>query len=204
MTFFSPVVQSKKGEPLLAEIDLNDITIQEQIELRAGMASADIYKVTQVEYPNINGTPLDINVELMRREVRVDLALAAVVKQPGVNRTALARAVDALFSNAETMILDEPTNHLDADSVVWLREFLKGYQGGLIVISHDVDLVEETVNRVFYLDAMRGVIDVYNMGWKHYLKQREADEEREEDRGRQGGSVGPDGSAGRHRRRRSG
>jgi ATPase subunit of ABC transporter with duplicated ATPase domains len=83
-----------------------------------------------------------------------------------------------LFSGAETMILDEPTNHLDADSVVWLREFLKGYQGGVIVISHDVDLVEETVNKVFYLDANRQVIDVYNMGWKHYLRQREADEER--------------------------
>ena len=83
-----------------------------------------------------------------------------------------------LFSDAQTMILDEPTNHLDADSVVWLREFLKSYQGGLIVISHDVDLIGETVNRVFYLDAMRGVIDVYNMGWKAYLNQREADEER--------------------------
>ena len=83
-----------------------------------------------------------------------------------------------LFSDAETMILDEPTNHLDADSVVWLREFLKQYQGGFIVISHDVQLVEETVNRVFYLDANRQVIDIYNMGWKHYLRQREADEER--------------------------
>lgn len=83
-----------------------------------------------------------------------------------------------LFSGADTMILDEPTNHLDADSVVWLREFLKSYQGGVIVISHDVDLVEEVVNKVFYLDANRQVIDVYNMGWKHYLRQREADEER--------------------------
>ncbi|OCG73115.1 ABC-F family ATP-binding cassette domain-containing protein [Microbacterium sediminis] len=83
-----------------------------------------------------------------------------------------------LFSDAGTMILDEPTNHLDADSVVWLREFLKSYRGGLIVISHDVDLVEETVNRVFYLDANRQVIDIYNMGWKHYLRQRVADEER--------------------------
>ena len=83
-----------------------------------------------------------------------------------------------LFSDAETMILDEPTNHLDADSVVWLRDFLKAYQGGFIVISHDVQLVEETVNRVFYLDANRQVIDIYNMGWKHYLRQREADEER--------------------------
>lgn len=83
-----------------------------------------------------------------------------------------------LFSKAETMLLDEPTNHLDADSVVWLRDFLKAYQGALIVISHDVDLVESTVNRVFYLDANRQMIDIYNMGWKAYLKQREADEER--------------------------
>ncbi len=83
-----------------------------------------------------------------------------------------------LFSGADTMLLDEPTNHLDADSVGWLRDFLKGYSGGLIIISHDVALVEETVNRVFYLDANRQVIDIYNMGWKHYLRQRETDEER--------------------------
>ncbi len=83
-----------------------------------------------------------------------------------------------LFSDADTMILDEPTNHLDADSIVWLREFLKSYRGGVIIISHDVDLVGETVNKVFYLDANRQVIDVYNMGWKLYLRQRAADEER--------------------------
>ncbi len=83
-----------------------------------------------------------------------------------------------LFSGADTMLLDEPTNHLDADSVVWLREFLKNFGGGLIVISHDVELVQDTVNKVFYLDANRQQIDQYNMGWKNYLKQREADEER--------------------------
>jgi len=83
-----------------------------------------------------------------------------------------------LFSDAQTMLLDEPTNHLDADSVVWLRDFLRAYHGGLIVISHDVELVETTVNRVFYLDANRHKIDVYNMGWRAYQKQREADEER--------------------------
>ena len=83
-----------------------------------------------------------------------------------------------LFSGAETMLLDEPTNHLDADSVLWLREFLKGYQGGLIIISHDVEIVGETVNRVFYLDANRQVIDIYNMNWKNYQAQREQDEQR--------------------------
>ena len=90
-------------------------------------------------------------------------------------RVELARI---LFSDAETMLLDEPTNHLDADSIVWLRDFLKSYKGGLIVISHDVALLEETVNKVFHLDANRGEIDVYNMGWRAYLTQRETDERR--------------------------
>jgi ATPase subunit of ABC transporter with duplicated ATPase domains len=83
-----------------------------------------------------------------------------------------------LFSGAETLILDEPTNHLDADSIIWLREFLLKYPGGLVIISHDVNLIETVVNRVFYLDANRNVIDVYNMTWKNYLVQREADEHR--------------------------
>jgi ATPase subunit of ABC transporter with duplicated ATPase domains len=83
-----------------------------------------------------------------------------------------------LFSGADTMLLDEPTNHLDADSVVWLRDYLKSFQGGLIVITHDIALVEETVNKVFYLDGNRQAIDVYNMGWKNYIRQRASDEER--------------------------
>ena len=63
-----------------------------------------------------------------------------------------------LFSSRRrpTLLLDEPTNHLDADSIVWLRDFLKAYQGGLVVISHDVGLLEHAVNRVFHLDANRG------------------------------------------------
>jgi ATPase subunit of ABC transporter with duplicated ATPase domains len=83
-----------------------------------------------------------------------------------------------LFSDADTLLLDEPTNHLDADSVVWLRDFLKTYRGGLIVISHDLALIETVVNKVFYLDANRAAIDVYNMGWKQYVVQREDDEKR--------------------------
>src|SRR5699024_290066 len=83
-----------------------------------------------------------------------------------------------LFSGASTLLLDEPTNHLDADSVVWLRDHLKTYPGGLLVISHDVELIEQVVNRVFHLDANRAEIDEYNMGWKTYLLQRETDERR--------------------------
>ncbi|GAA3695426.1 ABC-F family ATP-binding cassette domain-containing protein [Zhihengliuella alba] len=90
-------------------------------------------------------------------------------------RVELARI---LYSNADTLLLDEPTNHLDADSIAWLREFLKNHQGGLLVISHDTELLEATVNKVLYLDAMRATVDLYNMGWKRYQDQRVADEER--------------------------
>ena len=83
-----------------------------------------------------------------------------------------------LFSDATTLLLDEPTNHLDADSITWLRDYLRGYPGGLVVISHDVELLEVVVNRVFHLDANRAVIDIYNVGWKPYLLQRESDEKR--------------------------
>ncbi|GAA2089313.1 ABC-F family ATP-binding cassette domain-containing protein [Actinomadura alba] len=83
-----------------------------------------------------------------------------------------------LFSGADTLLLDEPTNHLDADSITWLRDFLRSHQGGLVVISHDVGLLDTVVNRVFHLDANRCVIDIYNVGWKTYLEQRETDERR--------------------------
>jgi ATPase subunit of ABC transporter with duplicated ATPase domains len=81
-----------------------------------------------------------------------------------------------LFSGAATLLLDEPTNHLDADSIGWLRDYLKGYQGGLVVISHDVELLDAVVNRVFHLDPNRAELDLYNVGWKPYLQQRETDE----------------------------
>lgn len=77
-----------------------------------------------------------------------------------------------------TLLLDEPTNHLDADSISWLREFLIKHEGGLIMISHDVELLEAVCNKVWFLDAVRGEADIYNMGWKKYLDARATDEAR--------------------------
>ncbi|HYQ70041.1 ABC-F family ATP-binding cassette domain-containing protein [Actinophytocola sp.] len=77
-----------------------------------------------------------------------------------------------------TLLLDEPTNHLDADSINWLRGFLKGHNGGLVVISHDVELLADVVNKVWFLDATRGQVDTYNMTWQRYLDARAADEKR--------------------------
>jgi len=95
-------------------------------------------------------------------------------------RIELARILfrDAADNGGGVLLLDEPTNHLDADSITWLRGFLAGHKGGLIVISHDVSLLEAVVNRVWFLDATRSVVDVYNVGWKTYQEQRETDERR--------------------------
>jgi ATPase subunit of ABC transporter with duplicated ATPase domains len=97
-------------------------------------------------------------------------------------RVELARilfaASESGAGSSTTLLLDEPTNHLDADSITWLRDFLKNYSGGLVIISHDVGLLAEVVNRVWFLDAVRGEADVYNMGWQKYLDARATDEQR--------------------------
>src|SRR5271166_3981664 len=107
---------------------------------------------------------------------------AKVLKQPlrtlsggQRRRIELARI---LFSGSTTLLLDEPTNHLDADSVNWLRDHLRSFRGGLIVISHDTDLLASVVTKVFHLDADRATLDIYNVGWKAYLDPREADARR--------------------------
>jgi ATPase subunit of ABC transporter with duplicated ATPase domains len=80
--------------------------------------------------------------------------------------------------SATILLLDEPTNHLDADSITWLRSFLKAHEGGLVVISHDVELLDAVVNKVWFLDANRSELDLYNMNWKKYLEARATDEKR--------------------------
>jgi ATPase subunit of ABC transporter with duplicated ATPase domains len=97
-------------------------------------------------------------------------------------RVELARilfaASDTGAGSATTLLLDEPTNHLDADSLGWLRDFLQAHTGGLVVISHNVDLLADVVNRVWFLDAVRSEVDVYNMSWQKYLDARATDEQR--------------------------
>lgn len=97
-------------------------------------------------------------------------------------RVELARilfaASESGAGNSTTLLLDEPTNHLDADSLGWPRDFLRLHTGGLVVISHNVDLVADVVNKVWFLDAVRGQVDVYNMGWQRYVDARATDEQR--------------------------
>ncbi|MFH8626697.1 ABC-F family ATP-binding cassette domain-containing protein [Streptomyces vietnamensis] len=114
---------------------------------------------------------LGLPVELMDRPVG---RLSGGQKR----RVELARILFAGHGRDGTLLLDEPTNHLDADSIGWLRGHLAAHRGGLVLISHDVRLLADTVNRVFHLDPQRAALDVHNTGWEAYLAQRDADERR--------------------------
>lgn len=90
----------------------------------------------------------------------------------------LFAATNGSGKSKTTLLLDEPTNHLDADSITWLRDFLAKHEGGLIMISHDVELLGAVCNKIWYLDAVRSEADVYNMGFAKYVDARALDEAR--------------------------
>ena len=109
---------------------------------------------------------------------RMDLPVAALSGGER-RRVELARI---LFAGSDVLLLDEPTNHLDVDAKEWLLGFLRSYAGALIVISHDLDLLDEAITRVLHLerpeDLGAGSLTEYKGTYSQYLHAREADEVR--------------------------
>ena len=83
-------------------------------------------------------------------------------------RVELARV---LFAETDILILDEPTNHLDLDAKAWLMDFLAGYGGGLLVVSHDLPLLDEAITSVLALD--NGSIEPYRGNYSYYVEERD-------------------------------
>jgi ATPase subunit of ABC transporter with duplicated ATPase domains len=81
-----------------------------------------------------------------------------------------------LFGGNELLLMDEPTNHLDATAKDWLMGFLRAYRGGLLVVSHDLELLDSALTRVLHLDE--GKIHAYRGTYTKYLAARKKDEER--------------------------
>ncbi|HLM65405.1 MAG TPA: ABC-F family ATP-binding cassette domain-containing protein [Acidimicrobiales bacterium] len=94
-------------------------------------------------------------------------------------RVELARI---LFTGHDLLLLDEPTNHLDNDAREWLLGFLRTYRGALIVVSHDLELLDESITRVLHLDRPGesdvGELTEYKGTYSQYKVARAADEER--------------------------
>ena len=81
-----------------------------------------------------------------------------------------------LFGGSDLLLLDEPTNHLDADAKHWLMRFLASYRGALLVVSHDIGLLDASITRILHLDR-EGVVE-YRGTYTQYRTSRAADEKR--------------------------
>ncbi|HEX6579958.1 MAG TPA: ABC-F family ATP-binding cassette domain-containing protein [Actinomycetota bacterium] len=81
-----------------------------------------------------------------------------------------------LFGGSDLLLLDEPTNHLDADAKGWLMRFLAGYRGALLVVSHDIALLDASITRILHLDR-DGVVE-YRGTYTQYREARARDEKR--------------------------
>jgi len=103
---------------------------------------------------------------------RVDLPLS-VLSGGERRRVEIARM---LFADPDLLLLDEPTNHLDSDAKSWLMGFLRDYQGAVIVVSHDLSLLDTSITRVLHLDA-GGLIE-YRGTYSQYQAAREREEKR--------------------------
>src|SRR3989441_7219965 len=89
-----------------------------------------------------------------------------------VMRAHLARL---LTQEPDLLLLDEPTNHLDLEALLWFQEFLKGYPGAIVVISHDREFLNQLVNSV--VEIRQGTLVRYRGNYDEYLEQRAAKEE---------------------------
>jgi ATPase subunit of ABC transporter with duplicated ATPase domains len=103
---------------------------------------------------------------------RVDLPVD-VLSGGERRRVELARI---LFAGSDVLLLDEPTNHLDTDAKAWLMGFLRSYRGALLVVSHDLNLLDEAITRVLHLDE--GELVEYKGTYSQYIESRAKDEER--------------------------
>jgi ATPase subunit of ABC transporter with duplicated ATPase domains len=90
-------------------------------------------------------------------------------------RVALARI---LIMRPDAMLLDEPSNHLDLESLIWLEEFLKGYEGALLMTSHDREFMNRIVNKIVEIDA--GGLTSYSGDYEFYEQQRAQNEKQQQ------------------------
>jgi ATPase subunit of ABC transporter with duplicated ATPase domains len=103
---------------------------------------------------------------------RIDLPIT-VLSGGERRRVELARV---LFANADLLLLDEPTNHLDGNAKEWLLDFLRDYRGSVIVVSHDLNLLDSSITRVLHLDA--GRLIEYRGTYSQYQNARRLEEKR--------------------------
>jgi ATPase subunit of ABC transporter with duplicated ATPase domains len=183
--YFSQDVGDMAGRSAVAEVMDGagpvSVVAAELMELEAAMGDPDRaddmdaivarYGEVQGRFEELDGYALDGRA----REVLDGLGFSQEMMDGDVGalsggwkmRVALARI---LLMRPDAMLLDEPSNHLDLESLIWLEEFLKGYEGALLMTSHDREFMNRIVNKVVEIDA--GSLTAYSGNYEFYQQQR--------------------------------
>jgi len=137
------------------------------------------YGEVQARYEELDGYSL----EGRAREVLAGLGFSQEMMDGDVGalsggwkmRVALARI---LLMRPDVMLLDEPSNHLDIESLIWLEDFLKGYDGALLMTSHDRAFMNRIVNKIIEIDG--GALTTYSGDYEFYEQQRALNEQQQQ------------------------
>ena len=183
--YFSQDVGEMSGRSAVAEVmdgagPVSEVAAELR-ELEAAMADPDKademddiiarYGEVQHQFEELDGYALDGRA----REALSGLGFSQEMMDGDVGklsggwkmRVALARI---LLMRPDVMLLDEPSNHLDLESLIWLEQFLKGYEGALLMTSHDREFINRIINKVVEIDA--GQLTTYSGNYEFYEQQR--------------------------------
>jgi ATPase subunit of ABC transporter with duplicated ATPase domains len=183
--YFSQDVGEMAGRSAVAEVMDGagpvSAVAAELRELEAAMADPDRagemdeiiarYGEAQARFEELDGYAL----EGRAREVLAGLGFGQEMQDGDVGalsggwkmRVALGRI---LLMRPDAMLLDEPSNHLDLESLIWLEQFLEGYEGALLMTSHDREFMNRVVGKVIEIDG--GTLTAYSGNYEFYEQQR--------------------------------
>lgn len=129
------------------------------------------YGIIQEKFAFLGGYEIEANIMKVANGLQVtELFPRSFLELSGGEQTKVSLAY-MLLQKPDLLLLDEPTNHLDLFAVEWLEQFLKEYNGTVMVISHDRYFLDEVVTKIFDLED--GEIHVYHTNYSRFVEEKE-------------------------------
>jgi len=143
-----------------------------RIEGDASPAALARYGRLMEEYERLGGYETEVKLEKICNGMKIDETMrqSAFGRLSGGEKTRVNLA-RILLTDCNILLLDEPTNHLDLSSLAWLEQFLRGFAGAVVVISHDRVFLDNVVNRI--IEIKDGKVHFYSGNYTFYVEERE-------------------------------
>ncbi|WP_434683035.1 ribosomal protection-like ABC-F family protein [Bacillus sp. PM5] len=172
MTVYDVLSSAFKAEKELErEMRTLEKDMAEEREPSALQKLMERYGVIQEKFAFLGGYEIDANIMKVANGLQViELFPRSFLELSGGEQTKVSLAY-MLLQKPDLLLLDEPTNHLDLFAVEWLEQFLKEYNGTVVVISHDRYFLDEVVTKIFDLED--GEIHVYHTNYSRFVEEKE-------------------------------